>query len=169
MRENAIISLNQTKDYIKNITVELTQNFKEVINGDWGLNQSSDMKNVFLIDIEVFADGYGLALYPSDNEVTQLGYKKLLEKYSDGPLRDDNYNWGLDFSSYDFDNELDLKEIDEYYSSLTKFYFEWISYCWDQAGGTFFLKPIYVMMHDGTQSFDLRKREWVADMTKWQQ
>src|SRR6188474_2603289 len=102
MRENAIISLNETKVYINSITAELTQNFKEVINGDWGLNQSSDMRNVFLIDIEVFADGYGLALYPSDNEVTQLGYKKLLEKYPDGPLRDDNYKWTLNFSSYDF-------------------------------------------------------------------
>jgi hypothetical protein len=169
MRENAEISLIETKNYINNISDELTQSFKEVINGDWGLDHSSDMKNVFLIDIEVFADGYGLALYPCDNEVTQLGYKKLLEKYSDGPLRDVNYKYGLDFSSYDFDNEQDSKEIDEYYKSLTKFYFEWISDCWDKAAGTSFLKPIYVMMHDGEESFDLHKKEWITDTTKWLQ
>jgi hypothetical protein len=169
MRENAKISLIETKNYIITISDELIQSFKEVIDGDWGLDHVADMEKVFLIDIEVFADGYGLALYPCDNEVTQLGYKKLLEKYSDGPLRGDSYNCGLDVSSYDFDNEQDSKEIDEYYQLLTKFYFEWISNCWDRAGGTSFLKPIYVMMHDGDESFDLNKKEWITDVTKWLQ
>lgn len=169
MRENAKTSLIETKNYINSISDELTNSFKDVINGDWGLDHSTDLKNVFLLDIEVFADGYGLALYPSDKEVTQLGYKKLLEKYSDGPLRDDHYKYGLDLSSYDFDNEQDLKDIDEYYKSLTEFYFEWISNCWNKAGGASFLKPIYVMMHDGGKSFDLRKKEWTTDATKWMQ
>ena len=167
MRENAKIFLSETKNYINDISDELTQSFIEVINGDWGVDNTSDMKNVFLLDIEVFADGYGLVLYPSDNEVTQLGYKELLEKYSDGPLRDDNYKSRLDFSSYDLDNEQDLKEINEYYNLLTTFYFEWISNCWDKAGGASFLKPIYVMMHDGDESFDLQKKQWVTDGVKW--
>jgi hypothetical protein len=169
MRESAKLSLVKTKDYVRDISDELTQNFKEVINGDWGLNQSTDIDNVFLIDIEVFPDGYGLALYPSDNENTQLGYKKILEKYSDGPLRDHNYKYDLDLSSYDFDNQQDLKELNEYDELLTEFYFEWISNCWDKAGGYAFLKPIYVMMHDGGESYDLRKKEWLTDTIKWSQ
>ena len=167
MRDNAKISLIETKTYITNISDELIQSFKDVINGDWGLDKSTDIKNVFLIDIEIFPDGYGLALYPSDNEVTQLGYKKLLEKYSDGPLRDDDYKYGLDFNAYDFENKVDLKEIDEYYKFLTEFYIEWISNCWDKAGGASFLKPIFVMVHDGGESFDLGKKEWIADNIKW--
>ncbi|MEO6668863.1 MAG: hypothetical protein ABIN36_05275 [Ferruginibacter sp.] len=169
MRETARISLLETKNYITHISDDLTQSFKEVIGGDWGLDQLTDMNNVFLIDIEIFADGYGLVLYPSDKEATQLGYKKLLEKYSDGPLRDDNYRYGLDFSSYDLENEKDSKEIDDYYKSLSGFYFEWIANCWDNAGGSSFLKPIYVMMHDGAESFNLQNKNWVTDQTKWSQ
>ena len=169
MREAAKISLNETKNYIGNISDELIQSFKEVVSGDWGLDQSSNMENVFLLDIEVFADGYGLALYPCDNELTQLGYKKLLSKYSDGPLRDNSYECGLNFSAYDFDNEQDSAEINEYFTALNKFYIEWISDCWDKAGDTSFSKPIYVMMHDSDRSFDLRTKEWVADDAKWPQ
>jgi hypothetical protein len=167
MRESAKISLAETKNYINSISNELTQDFKEVISGDWGLDQSSEISNVFSIDIEVFPDGYGLALYPSDNDLTQLGYKQLLQKYPDGPLRGDNYKHRLDLSSYDFENEQELKELDEYYDSLTKFYFEWISSCWDKAGGASFSKPIYIMMHDGTDSFDLDTKEWISDEAKW--
>lgn len=167
MKEAAEISLTETKNYITDISDELILSFKEVVKGDWGLDQATDKENVFLIDIEVFADGYGLALYPCDNEVTQLGYKQLLAKYSDGPLRDDNYKSGLKFSAYDLDNEQDLKELDDYFTSLNKFYIEWISDCWDKAGGASFSKPIYVMMHDSNESFDLRTKEWVADEDKW--
>lgn len=169
MRESAKIALAETKNYISNISDELIQSFKEVINGDWGLDQPSEIGNVFLLDIEVFADGYGLALYPCDNELTQLGYKNLLPKYTDGPLRDENYNCGLKFSTYDFDNEQDSAEIDAYFTALSKFYFEWISDCWDKAGGASFSKPIYVMMHDGDESFDLQKKEWISYENKWPQ
>jgi hypothetical protein len=169
MRDSAKILLAETKNYINSISNELIQDFKVVISGDWGLDHSNESDNVFLIDIEVLPDGYGLALYPSDNDLTQLGYKQLLQKYPDGPLRDENYKHRLDLSSYDFDNNQHLKEVDEYYESLTKFYFEWISSCWDEAGGISFSKPIYVMMHDGIDSFDLNKKEWITDETKWTQ
>lgn len=65
-----------------------------------------------MLDIEVFIDGYRLALYPMDSSSTQHGYKTLLKEYSDGLLNNDELNPNQDF--YDFKNEDDNKDLDEF-------------------------------------------------------
>ena len=67
MRDNAKISLIETKTYITNISDELIQSFKDVINGDWGLDKSTDIKNVFLIDIEIPVEIYQFDANASDD------------------------------------------------------------------------------------------------------
>ena len=165
MKESTLISLDKTKIFISSLTDELTKDFKEIVAGDWGMYEPTDLQNVFLIDLEIFPDGYGLAAYPSDINLTQLGYKSLLKKYPDGPLRE--FTEGLDIDSIDFKNEDDSKEFDEYFNILTDSYISWISKCWDDAGGQNFSKPIYVMMHDGDDSFDLISKKWVSSENKW--
>ncbi len=165
MRPDATTSLEETKKYLTGISDELISDFIEIIKGDWGVSQKINNDDVFLFDIEVFVDGFGLGLYPMDKNLTQLGYKKLLAKYPDGPLR--GFKFRLSTEAYNFDEEEDVKEMDEYYSAVKEFYFDWVSKCWDQAGGQNFEMPIYIMTHDTTESFDLRRKKWIDDTIKW--
>ena len=165
MRQKTASALDNTKEYLVSISDELTSDFISVQKGLWGLNSDINPSEVFLLDIEIFPDGYGLALYPMDKDLNQLGFLKLLEKYPDGPLRGNDH--GLDTSLYDFNNIEDVNEVNEYYSQLTGFYVNWAAQCWDKAGGQRFKKPIYIMMHDCVTSYNLLNKKWVDDDKKW--
>ncbi|MFZ6009803.1 MAG: hypothetical protein ACOYXT_05585 [Bacteroidota bacterium] len=165
MRQPTKDYLDKIKTHLDGISIQLIDELTKVINGDWGLKESKDLDKVSLLDIEIFTDGYRLGLYPMDKGLTQLGYKKLLQEYSNGLLSDEELN--PDINLYDLDNEDDNKELDEFESAQKEIFVTWFTNCWNKTDNKKLKKPIYLKFHDTSTSLDLNANRWVKDEIKW--
>ena len=162
MRQITKDILVKTEKYLDGLNNQLISELKKIIEGDWGLNQSTNIDKVDLLHIEVFIDGYRLALYPMDSSSTQLGYRSLLkEEYSDGLLNDEELNPNLD--DYDFQNEDDNQDLDEFDQNQKEIFIKWFVNCWNKTDNSKLTIPIYLTFHDTDDSLDLKTNKWVKE------
>lgn len=160
MRQSTKDILVKTEKHLDGLNNQLISELTKIIEGDWGLNKSVSIDKVDLLYIEVFIDGYRLALYPMDSSSTQLGYRSLLkEGYSDGLLKDEELNPNLD--DYDFQNEVDNLDLDEFDKKQKEIFIKWFVNCWNQTDNNKLTTPIYLTFHDTDDSFDLKANKWV--------
>ena len=159
MRQSTKELLLKTEKHLDGLSNQLIDELTRIAEGDWGLNKSASIDNVHFLDIEVFIDGYRLSLYPMDSSSTQLGYKSLLNGYSDGLLSDEELNPNLDL--YDFKNPDDNKELDESDNAQREIFIKWFVGCWHNTDKRTLTKPIYLMFHDTSDSLDLNANKWV--------
>ena len=154
--------LLKTEQHLEKQSDLLIAELNKIIAGDWGLNNSTDMDKVELLDIEVFVDGYRLALYPMDRSGTQLGYKSLLEDaYEEGLLNSEELN--PNFELYDFNNEDDNRELYEFEKAQQEIFFTWFTACWNKADKQQLKVPIYLQLHDTDESLHLQANKWVSE------
>lgn len=165
MRQTATDSLERTKKRLDELSTTLIEELTKVISGDWGLTKSNNLDSVYLLDIEIFVDGYRAVLYPMDKQNTQLGYKGLLDEYPDGVLSGEEFY--PDLSLYDFNNADDNKELNEFDSAQKEMFLKWFTDCWNKTDNKRLAKPIYLMVHDTDETLDLKSNKWVNDEMKW--
>jgi hypothetical protein len=162
MRQITKDILIKTEKHLDGLNNQLISELKKIIEGDWGLNKSTNIDKVDLLHIEVFIDGYRLALYPMDRSSTQLGYRSLLkEEYSDGLLNDEELNPNLD--DYDFQNEDDNQDLDEFDQNQKEIFIKWFVNCWNKTDISKLTTPIYLTFHDTDDSLDLKTNKWVKE------
>jgi len=159
MRQTAIDCLEKTKAQLDGLNALLIEDLTKIINGEWGLTKSKDQDKVYLLDIEVFVDGYRPVLYPMDKQNTQLGYKGLLDEYPDGVLSGEDFS--PDLSLYDFSNAADNKELNEFDAAQKEIFLKWFKDCWNKTDNKKLAKPIYLMVHDTNEALDLNTNQWV--------
>ncbi len=154
--------LRKTEQHLEKRSNLLIAELNKIIEGDWGLAKSTDIGKVELLDIEVFVDGYRLALYPMDRRGSQLGYKSMLQdEYAEGLLNDEELNPNLDL--YDFTNEDDNRELYEFDKAQQEIFFTWFTACWNKADNQKLKLPIYLQLHDTDDSFHLQANKWVKE------
>lgn len=154
--------LPKTEKHLEKLSNLLIDELNKIIEGEWGLSKSTDSNKVELLDIEVFVDGYRLALYPMDRRGTQLGYKSLLQdEYAEGLLNDEELNPNLDL--YDFTNEDDNRELNEFDKAQQEIFFTWFTACWNKTDNQKLTIPIYLQLHDSDESFHLQTNKWVNE------
>lgn len=162
MRQTTNDILLKTEKHLDSLRNQLTDELAKIIEGDWGLSSSTNIDKVYLLEIEVFIDGYRLALYPMDNALTQLGYRSLLkENYSNGILNEEELN--PNFDEYDFQNEDDNKDLDEFDKAQKEIFIKWFVSCWSKTDNTKLIIPIYLTFHDTDHSLDLKANKWVKE------
>ncbi len=160
MREAAKAILLKNEEHLSTLSNELIPEIEKIIAGDWGLYKSNSNEKVDFLDIEVFADGYRLALYPMDKELTQLGYRIIFEEnYANGILNEEELNPNLD--EYNFQNENDNKDLDEFEEAQKEIFIKWLLSCWQRTDHSKLIVPVYITFHDGENSFDLKANKWV--------
>lgn len=154
--------LDKTEKHLATLSDPLIAELNNITEGEWGLYQSTDSNKVDLLDIEVFVDGYRLALYPMDRRGTQLGYKSLLQgEYAEGLLNDEELNPNLDL--YDFTNEGDNRELYEFDQAQQEIFFTWFTACWNKTDNRKLTIPIYLQLHGSDESFHLQANKWVKE------
>ena len=154
--------LPKTEKHLEQLSNLLITELNNILEGEWGLNKSTDIHKVELLDIEVFVDGYRLALYPMDRRGTQLGYKSLLQgEYAEGLLNDEELNPNLDL--YDFTNEGDNRELYEFDQAQQEIFFTWFTACWNKTDNRKLTIPIYLQLHGSDESFHLQANKWVKE------
>lgn len=161
MRQSTKDLLIKTENHLNGVSDQLIDTITKIINGDWGLSKSNTSDKVDSLEIEVFTDGYRLVLYPMDNSSTQLGYKNLLNDYSDGLLSDVDLNPNLDL--YDFKSDVDNKDLDEFDKAQREIFVKWFVDCWNKTDNKKLTKPIFLMFHDNGDSLDLRTNKWTRE------
>jgi len=162
MRQTTKDILQQTEKHLESISNQLMDELTKIIAGDWGLSKSATNDQVRQLDIEVFMDGYRLALYPMDSSSTQLGYKSLLkEAYSNGLLYEDALN--PDLSLYDFAKNEDIQDLDEFDKAQREIFLKWFLNCWNKTPKTTLTKPVYLVFHDSGSALDLQSNKWVKN------
>jgi hypothetical protein len=161
MRQSTKDLILKTEKHLNGLSNQLIDELTKIVEGDWGLNKSANIDKVHLLDIEVFLDGYRLALYPMDSSSTQLGYKSLLKEYSDGLLNNEELSPNLDL--YDFKNPADNKELDDFDKAQREIFIKWFVSCWNNTDNKKLTKPIYLMIHDTSDSLDLKANKWVIE------
>ena len=161
MRQSTKDLLIKTENHLNGVSDQLIDTITKIINGDWGLSKSNTSDKVDSLEIEVFTDGYRLVLYPMDNSSTQLGYKNLLNDYSNGLLSDVDLNPNLDL--YDFKSDVDNKDLDEFDKAQREIFVKWFVDCWNKTDNKKLTKPIFLMFHDNGDSLDLRTNKWTRD------
>jgi hypothetical protein len=160
MRQSTKDILLKTEQHLESLSDQLIGELTKILEGDWGLSKSASIDNVSYIDIQVFTDGYRLALYPMDASSSQLGHKSLLkEEYADGLLTDEALNPDLDL--YDFSNTEDNQELDEFDIAQKELFIKWFLECWNKTDNSNWIKPIYLSFHDMEKALDLRTNQWV--------
>jgi len=154
--------LLKTEKHLDTISNQLIEELNKIIGGDWGISNSTSIKKVALLDIEVFIDGYRLVLYPMNNESTQLGHRNLLkEEYPYGLLNDEELY--PNFDDYDFLNEADKKDLDEFDKTQKDIFINWFVSCWNKIDNSALTIPIYLCFHDSFASLDLKRNKWTKD------
>ncbi|WP_345955108.1 hypothetical protein [Mucilaginibacter sp. PAMB04168] len=153
--------LQLTQQHLETISQELVTDLNSVARGDYSLYKHHTPNDIYLIDIEIFADGYRPVVYLMDQDETQLGFKPLLASYPDGVLS--GYDYDLDYDSYDLSDQ----EIDDFYEKQKDLFINWFIQCWAKVDNSGLTKPVYLMMHDDAESFDLRRNKWANDDEKW--
>ena len=162
MRQATKNILSKTEEHLDRLSNQLIDELTKIIEGDWGLSKSTNISKVDLLDIEVFIDGYRLALYPMDSSSNQLGYRSLLkEEYSNGLLNDEELNPNLD--QYDFQNEEDNQDLDEFEKAQREIFIKWCISCWNKTDNRKMTIPIYLTFHDADDTFDLKANKWVKE------
>ena len=161
MRQSTKDLLIKTENHLNGVSDQLIDTITKIINGDWGLSKSNTSDKVDSLEIEVFTDGYRLVLYPMDNSSTQLGYKNLLNDYSNGLLSDVDLNPNLDL--YDFKSDVDNKDLDEFDKAQREIFVKWFVDCWNKTDNKKLTKPIFLMFHDNGDSLDLRTNKWTRE------
>jgi len=162
MRQTTKYILLKTKQHLDSLNNQLIDELTKVIEGDLGLNKSTHIGKVDLLDIVVFVDGYRLGLYPMDSSSSQLGYRSLLkEEYSNGLLIDEELNPNLDH--YDLKNEADIQDLDEFEKAQKEIFLEFFINCWNKTDNRKLRLPIYLKFHDTDDSFDLKTNRWVKE------
>lgn len=154
--------LLKTEKHLDAISNQLIEELSTIIDGNWGLSESTSIKKVALLDIEVFIDGYRLVLYPMNKKSTQLGYRNLLkDEYPYGVLNDGELY--PDFDEYDFLNDEDKKDLDGFDKAQKDIFITWFVRCWNKIDSTTLTIPIYLCFHGSFSSLDLKQNKWTND------
>ncbi|MEL1244433.1 hypothetical protein AAEO56_09190 [Flavobacterium sp. DGU11] len=158
MKEQAKRTLELSRGHLATLSNELISDLNELVAGSWGITDPDEEEEVASVDIEIFAQGYALAAYPMDDYDSQLGYKPLLTNLPGGPLGDSEFC--LDGDIYDFDNEEDMKEMNEFDKAQNDLFFEWFLECWKQVDTSDLETPMTISFHDSFRSYDLVNQKW---------
>lgn len=67
--------LGKAENHLEKRSYLLIAELNKIIEGDWGLTKSTDIDKIELLDIEVFVDGYRLALFRWTEEELNLDTK----------------------------------------------------------------------------------------------
>ena len=162
MNKEELNQLEKINIFLQSVSDEIIHDFKSVLSGDLGLIKEEFRDKIDYIDFGINEDGYTLFLHPMDSENNQVGYKKLLAKYPNGILRDNNLD--LDTYDYDFDDDDEMDRLDEFYLQLKDNFIKWFSACWEKAGGMDAKYKFYLTPHDEGKSLDLNKKEWISHL-----
>ena len=152
--------LKKINTFLNTISNQLRDELKTVISGDLGLIRDANGKDIEVVDFGFNEDGYTLFLHPMDAQNNQLGYKKLLNDYPNGIIRDNDLD--LETSAYDFDDDDEMERLDSFYIQLRDDFIKWFSDCWDKAGGMNATLKFHLVAHDDEAYFDLKRKKWVA-------
>jgi hypothetical protein len=155
MRQATKDILLKTERHLDQQSDQLIAELAKIVEGDLGLNKSSDVDKVHLLDIEVFIDGYRLVLYPMNNEGTQLGHRSLLQDaYPYGLLNGEEFNPNYD--DYDFQNEDDNNDLEEFDKTQKDIFVNWFMNSWTKIDSSVLKIPIYLCFHDDDNSIELK-------------
>lgn len=159
--------LERTKRQLDTISPQLIDEVNKIISGEWGLINHQDIDRVFLLDIEIFTDGFRLVLYPMTKELTQLGHKRLLEQYPGGLLSNKDLNPQTNLVDFDSEDEDSIRELEEFHSTRKDVFVNWFARCWNTIDNKRLNKPAYLMFHDTSKSLRLSDNKWINDEIKW--
>ena len=162
MRQNTKGILIKNEKHLDTLSNQLVEELTKIVEGNWGLAESTPLKKVKLLDIEVFIDGYRLVLYPMDKKATQLGHRSLLkDEYPYGLLNDEELS--PDFDDYDSQDDDEKKNMDAFDQTQKDIFVNWFVSCWNKVDSTALTIPIYLCFHNSFNSLDLKKNTWTKE------